>query len=283
MIDRYLHQPREVSIETLALCNAACEFCPYETLERKGARMDDATILHLISQMKDWQEPFFISPFKVNEPFLDKRLLTICRWINEDLPRARLRIFTNGSRFTHDNVQELLALKNIEHIWISLNEVDADRYKQVMNYVTFEHVAAKIDILHEAHAAGVGKRVVVSRVSSSMAERTDEIGSRNKFDAFVRQRWPNFVPFHIKRDGWIGYTEPSSDAIPNTPCARWWELNITATGECALCCMDGTAEYSVGNIHKQRLTEIYNQPQLLAKRLGTVTRMNQEPCKRCTY
>ena len=40
----YLDYPREVTIETLALCNAACEFCPYPDLERQGTRMSDALV-----------------------------------------------------------------------------------------------------------------------------------------------------------------------------------------------------------------------------------------------
>lgn len=58
----YLDQPREVSLETLALCNAACEFCPYPTIERKGARMSDALITRLVGEMAQFPRPFYFSP-----------------------------------------------------------------------------------------------------------------------------------------------------------------------------------------------------------------------------
>jgi sulfatase maturation enzyme AslB (radical SAM superfamily) len=281
MTDHYLHQPREISIETLALCNAACVFCPYPTLERHGAKLDDATLLHLIEQMKWWKVPFFISPFKVNEPFLDKRLLTFCRWINSDLPLARLRVFTNGSRFTNDNVQELLALERVEHIWVSLNEVNPDRYKEVMKYVAFEHVADKIDILHAAWLRAIKHRVLLSRVSE--VDRAVEDQRRKEFDDYCHKRWPGFITFHIKRDGWLGYTEPSSSAIPQGPCARWWELNIMANGRAALCCMDGKGDYALGSVHESSLLDLYNLPTMVRRRLSMTARANIEPCKRCTY
>lgn len=285
MASRYLHQPREVSIETLALCNARCTFCPYPILERHGTKLSDADIASLIQQMKAYKEPFFISPFKVNEPFLDYRLLTICKWIEEDLPLARLRIFTNGSRFTRDNVQELLALRNVEHIWISLNEVDPIRYRETMGYVAFEHVAEKIDILHAAFVRGTRGRVLISRVSEGRHPSSNgkESERRLGFDQYVIKRWPCFVPFTIKRDGWLGFVEPQNSEIPSTPCARWEELNICATGDVALCCMDGKGEFKLGNIRESSLDEIYNQPTLVRRRLGMIERKRIEPCNRCTY
>jgi sulfatase maturation enzyme AslB (radical SAM superfamily) len=279
--DPYLNQPREISIETLALCNAACEFCPYPTLERRGTRLDDTTLLHLIEQMRQWKQPFFVSPFKVNEPFLDKRLLSFCGWINSDLPLARLRIFTNGSRFTADNVQELLALKNIEHIWVSLNEVDPIRYKETMKYVAFEHVADKLDILHKAWLRAIKHRVRVSRVSE--IDPRVESERRQEFDRYVAKRWPGFVTFHIKRDGWIDFTTPANSSIPQGPCARWWELSITANGVAALCCMDGHGAYALGNIYDSSLDTLYNLPTMVRRRLAMINRDKIEPCNRCTY
>lgn len=280
MSDAYLHQPREISIETLALCNAACRFCPYPTIDRHGAKLDDTTLLHLIEQMKHWTEPFFVSPFKVNEPFLDKRLLSFCGWINNDLPLAHLRIFTNGSRFTNNNVQELLALKKVEHIWVSLNDVDPDRYKWLMQ-LNFNHVAEKIDILHTAWLRKIAQRVVISRVAE--VDRVIEVTRRREFEDYVWKRWPGFVAFHIKRDGWIDYTQPGSELIPKTPCSRWWELSIMANGVAALCCMDGTGKYSIGNVHESSLYEIYNTPTMVRRRLAMMNRDKIEPCNRCTY
>lgn len=275
-----MHQPREVSIETLALCNAACTFCPYPTLTRHGAKLDDSTLLHLIEQMRHWVEPFIISPFKVNEPFLDKRLLTFCRWVAEDLPRARLRIFSNGSRFTQENTKELLELDNVEHIWVSLNETNEIRYKQLMQ-LNFNHVADKVDILHKEWSKKRNRRVLLSRVSEVDAKL--DYQRQQEFETYCNQRWPGFFTFHIKRDGWIGYTDPSTNTIPNTPCARWWELSICATGDAALCCMDGTAEYKIGNVHDSSLLDIYNKQSMLEKRMGKADRQDVEPCKRCTY
>jgi hypothetical protein len=41
---RYLDYPLIVQIETIALCNAACTFCQYPDLGRKGDKLSDQTI-----------------------------------------------------------------------------------------------------------------------------------------------------------------------------------------------------------------------------------------------
>ena len=142
--DRYLDQPNEVSLETLALCNAACTFCPYPTLERKGTRLSDEIIDKLVREMATWRIPFTLAPFKVNEPLLDSRTIPLCERINRDVPLARLRIFTNGSPLTQEKIDGIAKLKNVVHLWISLNDHRADEYEKLMG-LNFDRTSKRLD------------------------------------------------------------------------------------------------------------------------------------------
>ena len=51
----YLDYPQEVHIETLALCNAKCSFCPYPTMDRQGDRMPDELIDKIQAQVREAQ------------------------------------------------------------------------------------------------------------------------------------------------------------------------------------------------------------------------------------
>jgi len=266
--NHYQSQPAEVSLETLALCNARCTFCPYPTLERQGVKMPDELIYRLIDEMSKWQIPFYFSPFKVNEPLLDSRLMDICRQVNERIPIAVLRLFTNGSALTDKHVESIAGLKRVYHLWISLNSHIPEEYEEVMG-LNFEQTARKLDNLH---SKDFPHKVVVSRV-----------GIDNEFMFYVQQRWPKFCPVLIKRDAWIDYIT-IDDEVPSTPCIKWWELNITATGKAALCCMDGTAEYGFGDVNNQSLLEIYNHPTLARWRNAKLNRKEAGlPCARCSY
>lgn len=262
----YHSQPNEVSIETQAICNAACTFCPYTTLERIGTKLPDAILDRIVDEMATWEHPFFFSPFKVSDPFLDKRVLPLCRKMNEKVPKAVIRLFTNGSALTDKNLDAVAELKRVAHLWISLNTHRPVEYKALMG-LDFERTADNLDRLH---AREFPHPVVVSRV-----------GPDPDFTKYVNWRWPKFRAGIIKRDAWIDFTNADNETVPDKPCGRWWELNITATGKAALCCMDSTGEYGDGDLNTQTLLEIYNSPVNKARR--EMGRMDVQPCNRCTY
>lgn len=276
----YLDWPHEVSIETFAKCNAACTFCPYTTLDRIGTKMPDEMIDRIIEELKDHPWPFMIAPFKVNEPFLDKRLIPICRRINEEIPKAHLRIFTNGSALTEKYMDEVATLERVVHLWCSLNEHEPEAYKELMG-LDFERTCANLDLLHERVLQNIFPHPVVI---SKVRECNETPTIRDKaFSEFVHSRWPLFSVTLIKRDGWLGYTEPGDATVPQAPCGRWYELSICADGKVSLCCMDGKAEFAIGDLNKQSLFEVYNSRFYRERRVKSLNRQGISPCERCTY
>lgn len=270
----YLDQPNEVSLETYALCNAACVFCPYPTLERKGTKMSDETIDSLVTQMSKFERPFSFSPFKLNEPLLDQRLIPMLERMNREVPQANIRIFTNGSPLTPEKVEQIAKLKNIKHLWISLNSHIPEEYEAVMG-LNFERTAKRIDYLHSLD--DFPHDVMLSTV-----------GFPNEpFREYCYERWPKFDSMAIHRTSWLGYVTPQERPIPDKPCARWFELSIAADGKVALCCMssgeDKEGDFTIGNIHEQSLLAIYNSPKNRGKREMMWSRKALWPCKSCNY
>lgn len=267
-----MDQPCEVSLETYALCNAACTFCPYPTIERKGERMSDALIDRLVGEMAAFEVSFVFSPFKLNEPLLDSRLIPLCKRITAETV-ASLRIFTNGSALTRKKCDELAELERVHHLWVSLNSTDAEEYRALMG-LDFEQTARKLDALHEREFP---HPVVLSRVGASQTFVLD-----------CRERWPKFQPFLIKNDSWLGFTEAYTDVVPDSPCTRWFDLSIMADGRVSHCCMhDGTdTRYNVGDLNEQTLLDVYNDPFLRRRRQALMSRKSlgdEYPCSACTY
>lgn len=266
----YLDQPNEVSFETLSRCNAACSFCPYPTLERKGERMSDELINKIIREMSGFEVPFMVSPFKVNEPLLDKRFYDICwRIIHETI--AMIRIFTNGAPLTESHIYEIngMPAHRVRHLWVSLNEHRPDEYKKLMG-IDLDKTARKLDMLHEI---GCTHDVVLSTVG----------WPNEPFREYCFERWPDFECYAIQKSGWLGYTDPQVDVVPNTPCSRWFELSIISSGVVSMCCMDGEAEFPIGDLNKQTLLEVYNAPGWRDRRERLLSRHEVDVCKTCTY
>lgn len=273
----YRDQPKEVSIETLARCNAACTFCPYPTLTRIGTKMPDALIARLIREMSTWTVNFTFAPFKVNEPFLDARLQDICETFSADVPTGTLRLFTNGSPLTPKHLEWVAKLPRVEHLWISLNEWRAKEYQALMG-IPFDRTAKNLDALH---AMVVEKRFLHPVVVSKVGQDID-------FQRYVRTRWPAFQLSMIKKDSWLGFTDTDVKIVPATPCIRWFELSIMADGKVAHCCMhDGTdPAYNIGDLNRQTMLEVYNSPHWRDRRVSLISRRkldDRSPCARCTY
>ena len=267
----YFDQPKEVSIETFARCNARCTFCPYPTMDRIGAKLPDEVLERLIAEMERWRLPFWLSLFKVNEPLLDKRVLPLMELVNRRIPKCRLRLFSNGSTLTDANVDRIASLKRLEHLWVSLNEYRKDEYEALMG-ISWDHTTANLDRLH-------------ARDKFPHPVMLSCVGHPNEaFRLYCLERWPKFKSTALKRDAWIDFTNPQNLEVPNGPCWRWFELNITATGKAALCCMDSEARFGFGDVREKSLMEIYNHPVFRGWREKLLSRRTVgSPCNGCSY
>jgi hypothetical protein len=275
MQQQFMDYPMEVSVETMALCNAACTFCPYPTIDRKGEKMPDELLNRLVDEMISWDRPVYFSPFKLNEPLLDKRTLPLCERINASSDNMVIRLFTNGSALTPDNIESISQLSRVSYLWVSLNSHIHDEYEKLMG-LKFEKTAKNLDYLHEQdfpHA------VMLSTV-----------GYPNEpFRRYCYDRWPKFESIAIKKDAWLGYTEAQVTQVPDTACSRWFELSVMANGVVSMCCMDSGEDkrWSIGDVKNHTLYEVYNAPRWKERRTGLVSRKSLDPetspCGQCTY
>src|SRR5208283_1279915 len=162
----YLDFPAHVHLETNALCNAACNLCPYPTLERRGTKMSDALITKIIEDLRDIPQnlPFQLSPFKVNEPFLDTRLFSILAQINQRLPNASLTLTTNASAINEKQLARLGGVRNLVYLWISMNDHREAEYEATMK-LPYRRTIERMRMIHAARAANrFPLRVILSRV-----------------------------------------------------------------------------------------------------------------------
>jgi radical SAM protein with 4Fe4S-binding SPASM domain len=274
----YIRYPLHVHVETYALCNAACGFCPYSVLDRKGQRMSDDLVEKIVADLTQIPAtvPFQLSPFKVNEPFLDTRLFEILSLVNEKLPNAQITLTTNASPLTERHLSRLREIRSLAYVWVSVNECTKDEYESVMK-LPFERTRQRLSALHEwKRTAGAASAVVLSRVGDG-SERDEA------FRSWVEREYPLFRPFIGPRGSWLGQVDLETGAVPNAGCQRWFELSITATGTVAHCCMDGQCRWPVGNVRTQSVLEIYNSPEYRRLRESIMTRRAFDPCRQCTF
>lgn len=274
----HLEYPAHVHIETMALCNAACNFCPYPNLERQKTIMPDELIAKIINDLTAIPRDvtFQISPFKVNEPFLDRRLFDMMARINEKLPNAAITLTSNASPITDDKLDRLKTIDNIGYLWISFNDHRPDEYTKTMS-LPYERTLERLHAIHQRLENGeIAFPVHLSRVG-------DDSPVDEAFRVWVKQTFPRFQSKVFQRGGWIGQVDTPIGRVPNVGCSRWFEVSITATGIVAHCCMDGQAKWPIGDVTQQSVLQIYNSPTYRKLRERTTSRLTVAPCNRCTF
>jgi len=277
----YLDFPRVVHLETIAVCNAACVFCPYPRIDRKGERMSDALIEKIVGDLSAIPRDvnFQIFPYKVSDPLLDTRLFDILAMIGGRLPQAFIYLSTNGAALTDANIDKLAACTNVGKLNISLNSDDSEEYEALMK-LPFERTLARLEALHRKVASGTF-RIPVRLTRVNVSKATD-IG----FQQWCAGQFPRFASMIMPRNDWLGdaVTTGANERIPDAACHRWFDLSIMATGEVSYCCMDGEGKYVKGDARTQNVLEIFNEPELRRLRETLVSRQTVgAPCNRCTY
>lgn len=271
----YMDYPARVHLETAAICNARCGFCPYPGLERKGARMSDALLAKIIDDLTEIPAdlPLQLCPFKVNEPFLDPRLFDLLETINARLPQAKISLTTNATPITEQTLDRLATVRNLAPLWVSFNDHRAAEYEATMR-LDHAQTLAILDMIHAR--SSLPTRIVLARVGDG--SDVDEA-----FCDWVRARYPRFRPNVTPRGDWLGQVDTPIGEVPTAGCVRWFDLSITATGVVAHCCMDGQARWPIGDVREQSVLEIYNSPGFRSLRESAWTRQEREPCSGCTF
>lgn len=217
-----------------------------------------------------------ISPFKVSDPLLEKRLYDMIRIIQAKLPNARVHLATNGTALTDANIAKLAALKGPLDLHISLNDHRKNVYEPMMA-LPFDRTVARIEAVNAARARGAFSHpVAVTRVSGLRAED-------DAFIDWVKDRFPA-LQVRVKPAGnWAGDVESRTrDAVMPIGCNAWFEFSITATGDVALCCMDSGEGSGFGNVKDAHVLDLYNSAARLQYRRA-VSRREVSPCSACTY
>ena len=274
----YLYFPSVVSIETLALCNAACTFCPYPTLDRKGDLMPDSLIAKILDDIGSIESrpPFRINLSRVNEPFLDPRIFDISLEINRRFPDAGLVFFSNGTPLNEKNLVRLAGIRNVSFLNISVNDHDREQYEQVMR-LPYKRMIERLDLVHEMKTAGTLQcRVVLSRVGDGSPRDAE-------YTEWVRLRYPAFEASVSPRGDWIGAVSVPIGAAPDVGCTQWFKVHFLSNGKSPFCCVDSDARWGTGDAKTCHVIwEVYNAPARLELRMRMVSRLSIGICRTCT-
>ena len=268
--------PRLVAIETTSRCNAACSFCPYSKKATEKVAMDQALFEKIIEDCRAFPLAK-IEPLLNGEPFVDPRLVERLEHIKRRLPRTVLHLVTNGNAMVPRRIDELAEIGGVDRLIISLNTLDAAKYREVMD-LDLERTLANL-----RHALDPQRRYrIARRVYVRMVRRPDStLQEQDRFLDFCRSN--RVRPLIVGQHNYMGDIE-SDMPVPSYPCQMLDRVDILSDGRVALCCSDIEGAYSWGDVRTHSVLEVYRgvvarQYRETHRRGG---RRELEPCNRCT-
>lgn len=125
-----------IEIETTAVCNRACSFCPNSLVGRKKGVMKTHDVLHILDQLGMMRYHGRISLHMYGEPLLDKRLPSLVAYARRKCPEAFIKINSNGDFVTRTNVTQLTQA-GMDLLYISQYDNSVQQnVKDVLNWMT---------------------------------------------------------------------------------------------------------------------------------------------------
>jgi hypothetical protein len=246
-------------------------------MERIGTMMPMELIDKIINDLQEIPKhlPFQLSPFGVNEPFLDTRIFTILEKITDKLPNASITLTSNAAPLNQVNIDRLSTF-TLEYLWLSIVDHRKDVYEEKM-MLNYDLMLRNLELIHLAKASKKLKtRIVVSRL-------LDNTPYDQEFTNFIKERFPLFEVCLWPYSNWLQRTSNQvTENVANIPCEHWFEFRSSSTGEVQHCWMDGHLDYPWGNVHTHSVLEIYNQDQYKQLRTNTFSRKQVSPCNTCS-
>ncbi|MCP4298154.1 MAG: radical SAM protein [Proteobacteria bacterium] len=242
----YSDQPKIIQIETTIVCNASCWFCPQKNAARKPSNMEEKVWKKIVDDTRGLGITY--RPFLINEPFVDKRMPEIIRYIKED-PTARVEFNTNGEPLTPERADRVIEA-GVDLIRFSVDGFRKETFDESRG-ISYEKVYRNVEYF--VKAAKSAEQPIETQIRMIKLPGTEE--EQMEFKKYWEALNPSSVDFtDLYRYPWEGQTESL-----NLPCIKLVsEMFFYVNGKATLCCWDSAERQIVGDVSKESVLDIWN-------------------------
>ncbi len=242
----YPKVPKYIQIETTIACNATCWFCPQKYATRRPMFMEERVWKKIIDETRGIGATY--RPFILNEPFVDKRMTKIIKYIKED-PTAVVEFNTNGEPLTPKRADEIIDA-GVDAVRFSVDGFHRETFDEARG-ISYDKVYANVEYFIKA-ANNSGKDIL-TEVRMIRLPGTEQ--EQEEFRDYWTARNPTQVLFtDLYRYPWEGQTEAL-----NLPCLKIIDqMFFYVDGRATLCCWDSKERQIVGDVKEQTVMEIWN-------------------------
>lgn len=277
---RFPDFPDHVYVELTNICNARCTICATPTMKRKRQTMSMELFRKIVDECGR-QRAKKILPFLHGESLLVPNVADYFRYIRRAAPRTHVNLTTNGSKLSHELSETFLAEDLLDSLIVSIDGGNRETFERIRLGLRYDEVRA--NVLHFIlRRNALGKST--PQVSIAMVTVEGNKHTRQQ----LKQQWKEAdrVSFSVYFN-WAGKLE--NKGRPNHKgnfCERIYHyMTILADGRVAMCCFDSEAEYSVGDIRRDSIYDVWHSEAFDQKRRWLYERNfeKQRLCGNCDY
>ncbi len=253
--------PDQVYIELTNICNARCTICATPAMQRKREIMS-MSLFRKIADECGRRKAKRILPFLHGESLLVPGVVDYFRYIRRVAPETHVNLTTNGSRLTSQLTEIFVQEDLLDSVIVSIDGGDEKTFEKIRLGLKYGEVRQNVlHLLRRRNQLGRSK----PKVSIAMVEIPENRHTREE----LRKVWQEAdeVRFSVYFN-WAGKLE-NHRQIPNKVnfCERLYHyITILADGRVAMCCFDSEAEYSVGDIKRQSIYDVWHSDAFDQKR-----------------
>lgn len=213
-----------IEIETINRCNGTCSFCPVNCKvdPREKKVMSEELFESIVGQLEEIGYSGRFTTFSNNEPLLDSRIVRFNQYARKHLPNAVMHLFTNGTLMTLEIFKELVEV---------LDELIIDNYQQELKLIKpcreiVEYCKSHPELNHKV-------TIVLRKPQEILTSRGGNAPNRKEMGCYAKDKC--VYPFK--------------------------QMVVRPDGKISLCCNDAVGRYTLGDLNKEKLTDIWYGPQ----------------------
>lgn len=249
-------------LETSAVCNRTCSFCPNSDFKREEKVMPMEWIEKIVAELKELKFSQSVNLYQYDEPVRNKKLGEIAAMFRKALPKVSIMINTNCDYFKSSEDIAKLIRAGINQMELNIyatgetqSHIDAAKRNEV-------RVRALVDGLRAEFPVDETLPVYRPIKPNQVAIRVVP-----KYDYSVANRGAG-LQFTTNRAGNIpGYIANLKEPLKKMCVRPFRHLNINFAGDAVLCCQDYYGDTNFGNIATKSLVEIWNDEKFHMYRL----------------
>jgi len=296
------YYPSKISIETGNICNLKCPLCPTNDEEQKDVEkglLSFENFKIIFNKIKPFVKT--IDLFSWGEPFLNKDISRMIRYIKESKPNVRIFIDSNLNAITQEQIKEIArsgvgvikvscdgvtqevyekyriggdvdkVLNNLRLLIQAKKELRTDKPKIIWKYLVFKHNENEVDKAREmAKSLGIEFEASGMRVDcgKEIFEKVEDSVQRDK--------------------DWIPETEEYNNyrvlEAGKTFCEKPWRtMSIDWTGDVVPCgAIYNCAKYKYGNLLKESFDDVWNSEKYVLARKVISNKIDESPDLICS-